>query len=97
MAQVGGAKVATFRFGRHAMIDLEDVRGMERVALPGPRAVMVVRSATGVPFAMGVSAVENHEELVIRPASPLVMASGVYVGMPLPEIGRAACGERGCQ
>jgi len=88
IAEVGGAKIATIRSIRHSMIDLEEVLGMERVAQPGPRAIMVVRSATGVPFAMGVSAVENHEELVIRPASPLVMATGVYAGMTLPDNGK---------
>ena len=46
---------------------------------------MVVRSGTGMPFALAVAAVDNHEELVIRPASPLVMASGVYAGMTLPD------------
>jgi two-component system chemotaxis sensor kinase CheA len=61
---------------------------MEMPAQTGPRAIMVVRSATGVPFAMGVSAVDNHEELVIRPASPLVMATGVYAGMTLPDNGK---------
>jgi two-component system chemotaxis sensor kinase CheA len=70
------------------MIDLEDVLGMAMPAQSGPRAIMVVRSATGVPFAMGVSAVDNHEELVIRPASPLVMATGVYAGMTLPDNGK---------
>ncbi|WP_176596585.1 MULTISPECIES: chemotaxis protein CheA [Sphingobium] len=88
IAEVGGAKIATIRSIRHSMIDLEDVLGMERVAQSGPRAIMVVRSASGVPFAMGVSAVENHEELVIRPASPLVMATGVYAGMTLPDNGK---------
>ncbi|PJG48694.1 chemotaxis protein CheA [Sphingobium sp. LB126] len=88
IAEVGGAKIATIRSIRHSMIDLEDVLGMEKPAQTGPRAVMVVRSATGVPFAMGVSAVDNHEELVIRPASPLVMATGVYAGMTLPDNGK---------
>lgn len=88
IADVGGAKIATIRSLRHSMIDLEDVLGMDKPQQIGPRAVMVVRSATGVPFAMGVSAVENHEELVIRPASPLVMASGVYAGMTLPDNGK---------
>ncbi|UZW54268.1 chemotaxis protein CheW [Sphingobium sp. JS3065] len=88
IAEVGGAKIATIRSVRHSMIDLEEVLGMERIAQPGPRAIMVVRSASGIPFAMGVAAVENHEELVIRPASPLVMASGVYAGMTLPDNGR---------
>ncbi|MDI1294385.1 MAG: chemotaxis protein CheW [bacterium] len=88
IAEVGGAKIATIRAVRHSMIELEDVLGMEKPVQSGPRAVMVVRSASGVPFAMGVSAVENHEELVIRPASPLVMASGVYAGMTLPDNGK---------
>ena len=85
---VGGALIATIRGVRHSMIDLEDVLSLEKPAQIGPRVVMVVRSANGVPFAMGVSAVENHEELVIRPASPLVMASGVYAGMTLPDNGK---------
>lgn len=88
IAEVGGARIATIRSVRHSMIDLEDVLGMEKPAQQGPRAIMVVRSATGVPFAMGVSAVDNHEELVIRPASPLVMAMGVYAGMTLPDNGK---------
>ncbi|WP_449471229.1 chemotaxis protein CheA [Sphingobium chungangianum] len=88
VAEVGGAKIATIRSVRHSMIDLEDVLGMEKSAQPGPRAIMVVRSATGVPFALGVAAVDNHEELVIRPASPLVMATGVYAGMTLPDNGK---------
>ncbi|HUD94238.1 chemotaxis protein CheA [Sphingobium sp.] len=88
ISEVGGAQIATIRGMRHSMVALEDVLGMEKLAQAGPRAIMVVRSATGVPFAMGVAAVDNHEELVIRPASPLVMASGVYAGMTLPDNGR---------
>lgn len=88
ISAVGGAKIAAIRGIRHSMIDLEDVLGMAMPAQSGPRAIMVVRSATGVPFAMGVSAVDNHEELVIRPASPLVMATGVYAGMTLPDNGK---------
>ena len=88
VAEVGGAKIATIRSIRHSMIDLEDVLGMEKATQAEPRAIMVVRSANGVPYAMGVSAVENHEELVIRPASPIIMATGVYAGMTLPDNGK---------
>ena len=88
ISEVGGAKIATIRAVRHSMVDLEAVLGMEKLPQPGPRAIMVVRSGTGMPFALGVAAVDNHEELVIRPASPLVMASGVYAGMTLPDNGR---------
>ncbi|MDR7156038.1 two-component system chemotaxis sensor kinase CheA [Sphingobium xenophagum] len=85
---IGGAQIATIRGVRHSMIELEDVLGMERPAQAAPRAIMVVRSGSGVPYAMGVAAVDNHEELVIRPASPLIMASGVYAGMTLPDNGK---------
>ena len=88
IAEVGGAKIATIRSVRHSMIDLENVLGMDKPEQNGPRVIMVVRSATGVPFALGVAAVENHEELVIRPASPLIMAAGVYAGMTLPDNGK---------
>lgn len=85
---VGGARIATIRGVRHSMIDLEDVLGLPKLDQAGPRAIMVVRSSAGTPYALGVSAVDNHEELVIRPASPLVMATGVYAGMTLPDNGR---------
>ena len=88
ISEVGGAKIATIRGIRHSMIDLEQVLGMDAIDQHGPRAIMVVRSGSGVPYAMGVAAVDNHEELVIRPASPLVMATGVYAGMTLPDNGK---------
>jgi two-component system chemotaxis sensor kinase CheA len=88
VACVGGACIATIRGIRHSMIDLEDVLGLPVVDMNGQRTIMVVRSSSGIPFAMGVTAVENHEELVIRPASPLIMASGVYAGMTLPDNGQ---------
>ncbi len=88
VAELGGAKVATIRSVRHSMVDLEEILGLERPEQCGPRTIMVVRSATGMPFALGVTAVDNHEELVIRPASPLIMASGIYAGMTLPDNGK---------
>ena len=88
IASVGGACVATIRNIRHSMIDLEDLLGLEAIKEGGKRTLVVIRSTSGVPFALGVQAVDNHEELVIRPAAPLVMASGLYAGMTLPDNGQ---------
>ncbi|WP_070156472.1 chemotaxis protein CheA [Sphingobium phenoxybenzoativorans] len=88
LSSVGGASIASIRGVRHSMIDLEDVLGLHKPDHAGPRTIMVVRSSSGIPFAMGVTAVENHEELVIRPASPPIMAAGVYAGMTLPDNGQ---------
>lgn len=86
---VGGARIATIRGERHAFIDLEDVLhlGREKMA-GGPRTLMVIRSPAGQPYVLGVQAVESHEELVIRPASPVIAASGAFAGMTLPDNGQ---------
>lgn len=86
---VAGARVATIRGLRYSVVDLEQLLDRERDRTEGgPRTLMLVGSPTGVPYALGVDAVENHEELVIRPASPVVMAAGIFAGMTLPDNGR---------
>ncbi|MPT48869.1 MAG: chemotaxis protein CheA [Sphingobium sp.] len=83
-----GALTATIRDTRYSMVNLETVLGLPVLCESGPRTLMLVRSATGVPYILGVSLVDNHEELVIRPAAPVVMASGLYAGMTLPDNGQ---------
>lgn len=85
--RLGGGLTATIRGTRYSMIDLEDVIGRPKEERPGPRTLMLVRSASGRPYILGVSQVENHEELVIRPAAPVVMSAGIYAGMTLPDNG----------
>jgi len=88
VAELGGGLTATIRDMRYSMVDLEDVINIPKVDQIGPRSLMIVRSATGKPFILGVGTVENHEELVIRPAAPVVMAAGIYAGMTLPDNGQ---------
>ncbi len=88
IARLGGGLTATIRNTRYSMIDLEDVIGMPLLERQGPRSLMLVRSTGGKPYILGVSHVENHEELVIRPAAPMVMAAGIYAGMTLPDNGQ---------
>ncbi len=86
---IGGAQIVSIRGVRHPLVDLEDVLGIEKAeSLRFPRTLLVVRSLGGVPYALGVDAVESNEELVIRPASPLVTAAGIYAGMTLPDNGQ---------
>jgi len=86
--EVGGARIATIRGEPYSLIDIEDVLGLTRGAMRGPRTLMVVRSSIGQPYVLGVEQVESNEELVIRPASPLVTAAGVFAGMTLPDNGQ---------
>ena len=89
MEQVGGARIATIRGERHPVIELEDILKVERRAdLVGPRTLMVIRSPAGQPYVLDVEAVEGNEELVIRPASPVIAATGAFAGMTLPDNGQ---------
>ncbi|MBN8829576.1 MAG: chemotaxis protein CheA [Sphingomonadales bacterium] len=85
---IGGARIATIRGERHSLIELEDVLGRPRAEQTGPRTLMVIRSSSGQPYVLGVQAVESNEELVIRPASPVITAAGVFAGMTLPDNGQ---------
>jgi len=86
--RLAGALTATIRGVRYSMIDLETVIGLPFIERTGPRTLILVRSSSGNPYILGVSQVENHEELVIRPAAPMVMAAGIYAGMTLPDNGQ---------
>jgi len=88
LEEIGGARIATIRGEAYSLIDIEDVLGLPRTEMRGPRTLMVVRSSVGQPYVLGVESVESNEELVIRPASPLVTAAGVYAGMTLPDNGQ---------
>ncbi|MBB3909870.1 chemotaxis protein CheA [Sphingomonas desiccabilis] len=59
--------------------------------LPPPRAepqTLVVVSAPGGCFALAVDGVLDQQELVVKPASPPVMATGLYAGTTLPDSGK---------
>jgi two-component system chemotaxis sensor kinase CheA len=89
LEEIGGARVATIRGEPYSLVDLEDVLGLHQSSdTRGPRTLMVVRSSVGQPYVLGVEAVESNEELVIRPASPLVTGAGLYAGMTLPDNGQ---------
>jgi two-component system chemotaxis sensor kinase CheA len=86
--EIGGARIATIRGEAYSLVDIEDVLGLTRSEMKGPRTLMVVRSSIGEPYVLGVEQVESNEELVIRPASPLVTSAGVFAGMTLPDNGQ---------
>ncbi len=82
----GGAEIAAIRGTRMAFVSLGRVLG--HAAEEEPQTVIVVRPAAGRRYALGVAAVIDHEELVVKPAPPLLMASGLYAGLSLPDSGR---------
>ncbi|MBO9579861.1 MAG: chemotaxis protein CheA [Sphingobium sp.] len=86
--EIGGARIATIRGEPYSLVDIEDVLGLTHTAIKGPRTLMLIRSSVGQPYVLGVEQVESNEELVIRPASPLVTSAGLFAGMTLPDNGQ---------
>jgi two-component system chemotaxis sensor kinase CheA len=84
---IGSASIATIRGRAMPLVHLETVLGMGPVDSPHGRTIVVVRAAAGLSFALCVAAVHDHEELVIKPASPAIMSAGVYAGKSLPDSG----------
>src|SRR4029450_4997145 len=51
------------------------------------RTLVVLRPAGGDVYALAVDRIHDHEELVVKPAAPAVMATGLYAGTTLAHDG----------
>lgn len=84
---IGGARIAAIRGRRMPVVSLGRLtRLTDRDA--GQPTLVVLRPAGGAFFALSVDAVHDHEELVVKPAAPAVMATGIYAGTTLPDNGQ---------
>ena len=84
--RIGGEMVAFIRGVRLPVVDLGRFMGLTQEAKPS--LLVVLRAGGGERYALGVEAVHDHEELVVKPAAPALMASGVYAGTTLPDNSR---------
>ena len=85
--RLGGAGVATIRGRRIPEIALADVLGLTSDVPDELRTLVVLRPAGGDVFALAVDHIHDHEELVVKPAAPAVMATGLYAGTTLADDG----------
>ena len=83
---LGDTAAATIRDRRMPLVDLGALLGIAP-AKPAAADMLAIISASGGSFAIAVDSVLDHEELVIKPASPAVMAAGIYAGQTLPDSG----------
>ncbi|WP_343347157.1 chemotaxis protein CheW [Sphingomicrobium sp. XHP0239] len=87
LERVGGAGVATIRGRRVPEIALADVLGLDSDLADEARTLVVLRPAGGDVYALAVDRIHDHEELVVKPAAPAVMATGLYAGTTLADDG----------
>ncbi len=85
--RVGEAEVATIRGRRVPLVSLCHLLQVEAQEERDQRLILL-KPAGGNVYALAVDAVHDHEELVVKPAAPLVMAAGLYAGTTLADDGR---------
>jgi two-component system chemotaxis sensor kinase CheA len=87
LEHVGGAGVATIRGRRVPEVSLATILGLESQIPERERTLIVLRPAGGDVYALSVDRIHDHEELVVKPAAPAVMATGLYAGTTLADDG----------
>jgi two-component system chemotaxis sensor kinase CheA len=87
LERIGGAGVATIRGRRVPEVALADVLGLPNMMEDVERTLVVLRPAGGDVYALAVDRIHDHEELVVKPAAPAVMATGLYAGTTLADDG----------
>jgi two-component system chemotaxis sensor kinase CheA len=68
-------------------VALADILGLDSPMKDMERTLVVLRPAGGDVYALAVDKIHDHEELVVKPAAPAVMATGLYAGTTLADDG----------
>jgi two-component system chemotaxis sensor kinase CheA len=87
LERLGGAGVATIRGRRVPQVSLADILGLDSEVPENERTLIVLRLNGGDLYALSVDRIHDHEELVVKPAAPAVMATGLYAGTTLADDG----------
>lgn len=84
--RIGDAAVATVRGRRLPLVSLGRLLGIGGGDGDDGQTLAIVSTRDGE-YALAIDHVIDTEELVVKPAAPAVMATGVYAGQTLPDSG----------
>jgi two-component system chemotaxis sensor kinase CheA len=85
---VGGAAFATVRGRRLPLVHLRRSLGRQPCPDPESQSLVLLRPAGADLYALAVDDIHDHEELVVKPAAPAVMAAGLYAGTTIADDGK---------
>ena len=83
---IGDAAVASVRGRRLPLVSLADLLGLSG-GVDQASALAIVSTREG-DYALAIDQVIDTEDLVVKPAAPAVMATGLYAGQTLPDSGQ---------
>jgi two-component system chemotaxis sensor kinase CheA len=84
---LGGSRIANIRGRRVARVSLAGTLGLTDDVAEEDQTMIVLKPAGAELYALAVHTVHDHEELVIKPAAPPVMGTGLYAGTTLADDG----------
>ncbi|PAX09803.1 chemotaxis protein CheW [Sphingomonas lenta] len=84
---LGDTPVVTVRGVRLPLVDLAGLLDLRSSLFFDLNTMIIVATRDGA-FALAVDEVIDTEELVVKPAAPAIMATGLYAGQTLPDSGR---------
>lgn len=89
-ARAGERQLMRFRDRRVPCVALAEVFGPaeQQGAEWDARTLVLLRLASDEIFALGVDRVHDHEDVVVKPIPPAIMATGLYAGTTLLDDGR---------
>lgn len=88
IASPGGARVAYIRGECMPFISLQQILCFADADEElDSKTIITVSATANIGYALCVDAVMDHEELVVRPGSPFIMANDIYAGTTLPDNG----------
>ena len=83
-----GMTTASIRGERLPLVALADVLAGTPAGGDAPPILIVVQPGNGGRYVLAIDAAHDHEELVVKPAAPAVMAIGLYGGVTMPDDNR---------
>jgi two-component system, chemotaxis family, sensor kinase CheA len=87
LSHVGGVMLAKVRDRRLPCVVLADILRLDSAVGKADRNLIVLRLAGGETFGLAVDRLHDHEELVVKPVAPAIMATGLYAGTTLTDDG----------
>jgi two-component system chemotaxis sensor kinase CheA len=87
LSHIGSAMLAKVRDRRLPCLSLGKILHGSEPRGGHPARLVVLRLAAGELFALAVDELHDHEELVVKPIAPALMATGLYAGTTLTDDG----------
>ena len=84
---LGGARVAAIRGRRIPLVSLAEILGLSVGSPEQAQNLVVLKFGAGGEYALAVDMVHDHEELVVKAATPAIMTAGIYAGTALSDDG----------